>query len=306
MTDFSNKALGKLPPLPDRPALMLADVLTGVVPAIPVQADRIGAVPDWELGANDRYGTCGPTSVANNLRMVSLYLTGQLDAVTLEDVFDLYRRSGNPNFNPSDPWDDNGVYMHIMLEALLEDGIGGRRPIAFAKIAAGDTDTLNKAIAIFGGALLGLSLQTAQQRQTVWDYTPGSGQWGGHAVFAGRYNDPTGTDQDRVGIVTWGEVLDTTRGFIDNIEDEAWVVIWPHHLGSASFLEGVNVEALASAYQDLTGHSFPVIEPTPQPVDPSPTDAGEALAVALQKFLRRKGIPNYLRDAADDWLVLRD
>jgi hypothetical protein len=295
LPDRSTLALGKREPLPNRRALMMAPLLTGTIPNIPIAADHFTNVPDWEMGRNDEYGTCGPTSVANLIRLLSQYLGGGMNPVTTDDVIDLYRRSGNPNF----PDDDNGVYMHVMLEELLANGIAGRKPLAFAKIEAGDTDTLMQCIAIFGGALLGLDLKVAQQRQGVWDTIPGSGEWGGHAVLAGLYRNPDGTVADRVGVITWQEPLDTTRRFIDAQEDEAWVVIWPEHLGSAAFLEGVDVDGLAAAYEALTGRPFPAHE-TPPPAPPE-VDADAELAVALRRFLRGRP-PKYLRTAADAWL----
>jgi hypothetical protein len=316
MPDRAGFALGKREPLPERRALMLSDVLTGVTPAVPTAVDHFAAVPGWELGANDRFGTCGPTSVANLIRLVSLALTGTMTTVTLDDVFDLYRRSGTRGFDPTlsdgDPrQDDNGVYLHVMLEQLLADGIGGRKPVAFAKIAAGDTDTLNTAIAIFGGVILGLDLKVAQQRQDVWDNDPTSGDWGGHAVVAGLYRDPEGTSEDRTAVVTWADVQDMTRRFVDVQEDEAWVVIWPEHLGSAAFLEGVDQQALADAYRELTGDPFPVpVSPAPPaPVPgsgPVPADGVDGrLEAALRRFLTHHEDPHYLVDAARAWLETR-
>lgn len=312
--DFSNMRLGKQEPA-DRPALMLRDVLTGTMPATPVSADHFANVPSWELGGNDVHGTCGPTSVANLLRLVTFCLTGTMIAVTLDDVYDLYRRSGNPNFDPNksdtDPTQqDNGVVMQDMLEALLRGGIGGHKPLAFAKIATDDMDTLDKAIAIFGGVLLGLKLETAQQRQKVWDYTPSS-LWGGHAVMAGKFVNPDGTASDRADIITWSTDVAMTRSFVGHQEDEAWVVIWPYHLGTKQFMEGVDQDALAQAYQELTGEPFPAApapDPTPTPTpDPTPTpvdpEARQELEDALNRFLRTHEVPKYLRLAANDWLT---
>lgn len=295
---------------------MLADILTGTIPAVPEQADRFARVPSWELGANDEFGTCGPTSVANHRRLTTANLTGVMDAPTLAEVFDLYRRSGNPRFDPTLAWDDprqddNGVYMQDMLEALLADGIGGRKPVAFAKVAAGDMDTLDKAVAIFGGVLLGVNLNVAQQRQAVWDTVAGSPEWGGHAVLAGRYADPVGDVNDRVGVVTWAYPQDATRAFVQHQEDECWVVIWPEHLRDHAFLQGVDVAALADAFKALTGRELPVpteppVEPPTDPVDPpvSPTDGPEAqhLFDALTRYLAGKSAPAYLRSAATAWM----
>lgn len=326
--DFSDLKLGKRDPI-NKPALMLSEILTGVVPVTPTSVDHfVQATSGWELGANDTFGTCGPTSVANHRRLVTSALLGAEQAPTLQDVFDLYRRSGNPNFNPNLSYDDpkqedNGVVMQTMLEALLDGGIGGVKPVAFAKIAPDDMDTLDKAIAIFGGVLLGLTLDVAQQRQTTWDYVARSGQWGGHAVLAGKYDDPTGTASDRVHVITWAEDMPTTRNFINRQDDEAWVVIWPEMLNDKTFLEGINLEALASAYEDLTGKKLPVPapapvpaptpspKPTPEPVPapvPAPTPApttpvDDALAKALDRLLDNKaGVPSYFRKAAENWI----
>ena len=308
--------LGKRAPS-NKPALMLADFLTGVLPVIPATADHFVGMPSWELGRNNEFGTCGPTSVANSRRLVTFGLTGVMEAPTFADIADLYRRSGNPGFNPDlnsgdSRQDDNGVIMQDMLSALLKDGIGGRKPLAYAKIAANDMDTMNTAIALFGGVNLGLDLQSAQQRQTdegTWSYSPSS-PWGGHAVLAGRYANPDGVLSDRTGVITWAQVVDMDRNFVYRQEDEAWVIIWPELFGSEAFLQGVNVSALASAYKEMTGRQFPVAPTPPAPVPvPAPLPDGAAaladavLAAALRRFLGVVNVPGYLRKAAEKWLA---
>lgn len=282
-TPDSLPQLGKNAPS-NAPALMLADVLTGVLPTVPAATDHIAKVPSWELGDNDKYGTCGPTSVANHRRMVTANLSGTMDAVALQDVFDLYKRSGNPGF----PNEDNGVVMQDMLDALLAGGIGGRKPVAFAKVAAGDVATLNAAIAIFGGVLLGLTLTVAQQRQRVWDVVPGDRVWGGHAVMAARYADPDGDVNDRDGLISWAAPYDVTRNFVQSQEDECWVVIWPEHLGTTSFETGIDRTALAAAYKQLTGKDLvlPDNPPVPPvtPVDPPVTPPAPTPAPGAASF----------------------
>jgi len=308
--DFSEFMLGKKDPVNKR-ALMLTDVLTGVVPQVPIAADHFATVTDWDLGRNDEFGTCGPTSVANALRLVTANLTGTMVTVTFDDIADLYRRSGNPDFDPAHPGvNDEGVVMQFMLEALIKGGIGGHKPLAFAKIAPGDMDTLDKAIAIFGAVNLGLNLTQAQMTQRVWRHVT-SPDWGGHAVLAGRYANPAGNLADRSGVITWATPVDMDRGFVEKQEDECWVIIWPEHLGSKAFLAGVDVRALASAYEELTGRPFPLPEqpPDPGPVpDPAPApdaDADATLEAALRRFLSKRTGPRYLRDAARAWLATR-
>jgi hypothetical protein len=138
---------------------------------------------------------CGPVSVANSLKIITLEGTGVEVSVTQDDVFDLYRRSGNPNFDPETGADDNGVDMQTMLDALLKGGIGGRKPLAFAKVDVLNLDEVRAAIAYFGCVLDGVDLQTAQQRETdaggPWDYDS-SPEWGGHAITSGKYTSQTG------------------------------------------------------------------------------------------------------------------
>lgn len=269
---MTSRALGRRPPK-NAPALLLGRSLTDVVPAHPNTADHLALVTDFGLYGNDQYGDCGPVSVANYIKLVTKYLTGHEVSVSQADVFDLYRRSGNPDFDPNTDADDNGVDMQTMLEALAKGGIGGgHKPVAFAKVDHTDLDEVRAAIAIFGGVLFGVDLDTAQQIQTdrggPWDYqrTP---EWGGHAVVAGKYTSSS-TAAD-VSVVTWGEVIGTTDLFLKHQLSECWVVVFDEHLGDPGFLAGVDVAQLAADYQALTGRSFPAQPtPTPTPVPPSP------------------------------------
>lgn len=244
------------------PSLRLGAYLTGTIPVHPVAADHFGAITDWGLYGNDRYGDCGPVSVANQRKLVTKYLTGTEVSPSQEDVFDLYKRSGNPAF----PAEDNGVDMQTMLEAVVAGGIAGTKAIAFASVDPKNLDEIDAAIAIFGSVLFGVTLDTAQQSQTgLWQFQP-SGIWGGHAVLAGRYGDQS-TGEDTA-VVTWARVTGTTDLFLGNQLEEVWVVVWPEHLGSTAFLEGVNIAALAEDYHTLTGASLPI--PSPTPPDPAP------------------------------------
>jgi hypothetical protein len=307
------RKLGLRPPK-NAPALMLAPLLTKAVPDHPASEDHFSKVTDWGLYENDKYGDCGPTSVANYIKLVTQYLTGNEVSVSQDDVFDLYRRSGNPNFDPTTDADDNGVDMQTMLEALAKGGIGGgHKPVAFAKVDAGDLDEVRAAIAIFGGVLLGVNLEVAQQTQTdnggPWDFDQ-SGTWGGHAVVAGRYtSSPAGTD---VSVVTWAEVMGTTDAFMKHQLGECWVVVFPEHLQNPGFLAGVDVAKLAADYQALTGRPFPV-QPTPAPTPPAPgpgpapvADPDVALADAFRAdgwvTAHHSGVNAHVAKAAAAWL----
>ena len=266
------------------PAVRASRILTGAVPAHPPAADHFARVSDWGLYGNDQFGVCGPTSLANQRKLVTGYLTGVESSPTQDDVFDLYRRSGNPGFDPATGEDDNGVDMQTMLEAAVDGGLGGVKPLAFAAVDHTSIEEIRAAVAVFGSVLYGVDLETAQQAQTdaggPWDYKR-SGEWGGHAVLGGRYSDSPDDRADRTGVVTWAELIDMTDMFVSHQLEEVWVVIWPEHLTDATFLEGVDLQALAADYEALTGREWPAPIPAPPP-SPDPL---AALAELLKQFV---------------------
>jgi hypothetical protein len=295
------RRLGWKPKAANRDVLKLGDYLTGVTPSHPGSVDFFQKITNsggWLLGENDRFGTCGPTSLGNLILLISSWLTNAPMKVTDDDIISLYKRSGNPEFDPSTGAGDNGVDMTVMLSAAIKGGIGGNYPLAFASINVSDPTEVWAAGALFGGVLWGADLDVAQQHQTdtgMWDYVPGSGQWGGHAIMAaGRYTDAPGTNTDRTGLVTWQMPIDSTDTFITHQVQEGYVVIFPWHLGSRQFQAGVNVPALAAAYTALTGKPFPQAPtptpppppiPTPPGPTPAPTPTGDPLDVQLVKDL---------------------
>lgn len=280
--DHPHYKTGRRPPK-NAPALFAADFLTGVTPAHPAITDHI-AKNEFGLYGNDRYGVCGPTDVANTVRLVSVGLLGQEIKPSQEDVFDLYRRSGNPDFDPNkiDPntgeaQGDNGVDMQTMYEALLSGGIGDGKggtikPLCFAKLDVSNDAELDAAVSIFGSTSWGVNLLTAQQEQTdaqppKWDYVR-SGEWGGHAVMNGAYDENRKLED----VISWNIRVETTEAFRRRQLEEAWVVIWEWNLDHPAFQEGVDLQALADAYHALTGKTIPNLpDPTPVPPTPSPT-----------------------------------
>lgn len=275
-------------------------LLTSVLPTHPDSADYMAKIKKWILGGNDRFGTCGPTSVANFVLLVTSWLAAYGLEFTDDEVFDLYRRSGNPNFNPATGADDNGVDMTVMLTELVRGGIGfgdrNVKALAFAALPdSHDTEQLWGAAVRFGGVLWGADLAQAQDKQTtagLWDYVARSRSWGGHAILAGpRFVDQPGTAADRTGLVTWAEPINATDTFIGKQVAEAYIVILPWHLQDKTFLANTDLATLAADYTEITGKPFPVVVPTPPvdpnpPVDPPPTpaDADRLLAAAFDDF----------------------
>jgi hypothetical protein len=247
---------------------------------LPATADHISSVPAWNLGANNQYGTCGPTSLANYITMVYWNLLGQQVVVTDQAIFNLYAASGNAGFPPSP---DNGVDLNFMLTQALDVGLevaytgvtnpavfksgvwlspiaGAKelvKPVAFGALAVEDLQDIKFATAIFGGAILGVTLQVSQQSQTansLWDFSQ-SPIWGGHAIMGGAYSGNT-SGPDEV-IISWAKPIETTDLFINNQLSQAYAVVLPCHLSHPAFLQGVDVSKLAELYQELTGRPFP-------------------------------------------------
>lgn len=299
-------------PAKNAPALRLATMLTGTVPAHPSSADHFQEVTDWGLYENDRFGDCGPTSAANQRKLVTRYLAGLEQSPTQDDVFALYRAAGNPDFDPTSGAGDNGVDMQTMCEALVKVGIGGTKALAFAKVDQSNLEEVKAGIAIFGSLLLGVDLEVAQQGQTnngLWDYQASS-EWGGHAILAGVYgSSSTGADVD---VITWAQVVGLTDRFWQNQVQEAWVVVWPEHLEHAAFLEGVDQAALAADFEALTGRPFPV-QPSPQPgpgpvpAPPAADAADEALVTALGPWLSEHHTGDNRRavHAVETWMAAK-
>lgn len=286
MPNTSARMLGRRAPK-NAPALRASRFLTGVIPVHPATADNLSKAT-YGLYDNDTYGVCGPTAVANQRRQITAYLTGKEADPTQNDVFDLYKRSGNPHFDPADPGGpgDGGVDMQTMLEEVQRNGIGGTKCLAFAKLDPSNPEEVKAWIAIFGGILVGVNLLTAQQsQQGTWDYKR-SPEWGGHAVLGGAY-DPNPE------FISWAEKFETTPAFWSHQVEEVWGVIWPEQTGTAEFEAGVDKQALSEAYTELTGRPFPSVEPQPQPgpgeppqpVPPTVDDADRTLATHLRPWV---------------------
>lgn len=267
--------LGRRPHDPQRPTLRLGNLLTGTVPAHPVAVDHYSKVNAWGMLGNDNYGDCGPAMVEHDRMLVSKYLANITLPASLTDTLDLYTRSGNPHF----PTDDNGVVIADMLAEVHANGIGPAsarvKSVAYAQVNIADLDEIRAAVAIFGSVHLGVDLQTAQQAQTdrggPWDYSL-SQEWGGHAILAGYYTSDTTAGHPDLSVVTWGKPMGVTDAFWRRQTREAWVVIWPEHLGTAEFLAGVDQSALIADYAQVTnGKVLPVpVPPAPKPVPVPP------------------------------------
>lgn len=289
---------GRRPPK-NAPALRLANVLTGVMPTHPDAADYLARLSGWEMLGNDRYGDCVAVTGANVRRLVTATLGDHEAYPSLDQVYEFYKTQ-NPDF----PSQDEGMDIQTALETLVKHGdayFDGTKALAFAKVDHTNPDEVKAAISIFGFVWTGLNVLNANMTEfnegRPWDYKPNSGVDGGHSVVTGGYGaagaGALGGDER---FITWAEETSFTDSFWSHQVEEAWIVIYPEHLGSRTFQEGVDQAALAEAYTALTGRPFPVEpapQPTPEPVPtptpipgppPGPVDADAALVLAQRAW----------------------
>jgi hypothetical protein len=249
--------LGRLPVIPDRPKLRLAEVLTGVIPPHPVEVDNIaGFNGGWKMLGNDQFGDCVAVTWANWRRLVTATLGGLEIYPTIEQVYALYRTQ-NPLFqpDPNDPVMDNGMNIQLTLEYLNKiGGPDGVKVVCFASVDHQNRDEIEAAEAIFGGLWTGITVSQANQQQFAngepWDYDPSSPIEGGHSILSGGYfTDAAAEFSD----VTWGRETKYSDAFDQHQVEEDWIPIFPEHLGTKGFQQGVSGDLLKQYYGDLTG-----------------------------------------------------
>ena len=287
---------GRRPPK-RAPVLRLGPLLTGVVPAHPVAADYLARLGGrWQMLGNDQAGNCVAVTWANVRRLVTTSLTSQGYYPTQDEVWAVYKTQ-NPGFDPSGTADtngpgspaDQGMDIQTLLELLTATGgPDGVKAVAFAAVNIHDPDEVKAAVAIFGSVWTGVNVLQVNPQQfdegLPWDYDPSSPVEGGHSVITGGYGTPgagpLGGDER---FITWAAETSFTDAFWANLAEEAYAVIWPEHLGSKAFVEGVNVAQLAADYQEITGRVLPLPAPPPVPPSPAPVPPSPDPAVLLEQ-----------------------
>lgn len=254
---------GRRPPK-NAPALMFRSFLSREVPAHPPEEDYLGKLSGWQMLGNDVAGDCNAVTWANMRRLVTATLTTEYYP-TQAQVWQFYQTQ-NPRFDPNGTSgtngpgssDDQGMDVQTGLEYLhANGGPDGAKVVAFAKVDHTNIDEVKAALAIFGGLWLGVQVLDTNQQQFAggqpWTDVAGSAIDGGHAILGGGY---TASD---IRFITWAKETEFAQSFWNGIVqgtplvEEAWVAIWPEHLGTTAFEQGVDQAQLAADYQALTG-----------------------------------------------------
>jgi hypothetical protein len=257
------------------PVLRLAPLLTGAVPAHPVAADYLAAMDGgWQMGGNDIAGDCVAVTWANVRRLVTTSLTNRGYYPSQGEIWAVYETQ-NPDFSPGGTTEtngpgspaDNGMDIQTLLELLVRTGgPDGVKAVAFASVDVSNPAEVKAAIAIFGYVWTGLNVLQCNMQEfsdgEPWAYDPASPVDGGHSVITGGYGAPgagaLGGDER---FITWAQETSFTGAFWANETEEAYAVIWPEHLGTKEFLEGINLPRLGADYRAITGR--PLLLPHP-------------------------------------------
>lgn len=288
---------GRRPPK-RAPAIRLSRVLTGTVPDHPAAVDYLAALGgSWQMLGNDVAGDCVGVTWANIRRLVTATLATE-NYPTQDQVWQVYRTQ-NPDFDPNGSADTNGpgsqADQGMDIQTLLEylhttGGPDSVRAVGFAAVDPHNADEVKAAIAIFGSVWTGVNVLDVNMgefsAERPWDYDRESPVDGGHSVITAGYGPPgSGALGGDERFITWAQETSFTDSYWRHEVEEAWVVIWPEHLGSREFLAGVDMAAFAADYQAVTGKPFPAPVPAPPPPPPSPGPGPVAdLAALMRKY----------------------
>ena len=251
-------------------ALSLGPVLTGTLPPPPPNVDYGTAFPGWQMLGNDVAGDCVAVTWANQRALVTTVLGTSTAYPSQDEVWQVYKTQ-NPSFNPNGTAQtngpgssaDGGMDIQTALEYLAgTGGPDGSKAVAFAKVDYTNETELRSAHAIFGQVWYGINVQRANETEfgkgEAWDYVAGSPNAGGHSITG------VGYDHTDFKFVTWAKETMWTEAFRTHLLEEAWVAIWPEHIGTKQFQTGINLAQLAADYQSLTGRPLVVPQPSSQ------------------------------------------
>lgn len=242
MIDHSDKCLGKLAKKEDDRNLQLAKYLGDALAPPPVRVSRVVDVEsvdgaDWGMMANDRYGDCTCAALGHAEQVWAAIALGHNRRPSDTSVLDLYWKTGDGSGQ-----DDTGRVELDVLNYVQKHGLWHHKVYAFTEIGLHTSDLIKQAIALFGGAYIGLALPKSAQSQQTWDVVTGPdsepGSWGGHAVFLPEYDEwgPT--------CITWGQPLKMSWSFFWKYCDEAYALIESEWFNHRKTPDGLNLKAL--------------------------------------------------------------
>lgn len=218
--------LGKLPARHDKRTILFRQVLTDESASFPMALAQDDFVPDVvDMFDNDKIGDCTCASIGY-LENVWTRYGARARLLTRDEIVSFY--SETTGYTLGDASTDNGADMLQVLRRWRNVGVGvdHRRIDAFVKIEHDNVDHVKSAVALLGGAYVGVMLPTSARvevdhEQSWSDLTGEIGGWGGHCVSVSRY------DRSGVWLRTWGRSQRATWDWWRKYVDECYGVLSP-------------------------------------------------------------------------------
>lgn len=312
--------LGRLAPHPEdtHPRMHAARVLArGYNGPIPGSCDYYSGVTFPEY-LNQSLGDCTAADVGHAEQVFSTFGQGATVTVTDQDVLALYEATSG--YNPADPSTDQGAVIQDVLDYWRKTGIAGHRILAFFQVDHTSQDEIRSCCWLFGGVTVGVNFPNSGFTQfdqgQPWNYDASADNTiaGGHDFRIVGYNRTTGLYDG----VSWGQLVEVTWSWLQAFAEEMWSEADGQWVKNNASPEGLDVNALNSAFTDVTGQPgpFPVVPPPtpgPTPVPPGPTpgppgpvvdDVDRALWAAVQPaltHLSHHGAARTVHDAITAW-----
>lgn len=245
--------LGKKPATRDDRDIRFAAVAAGAT--LPVPPSRFGhgtLYGDWQMLGNDQVGDCVFAGAAHET-MLTNRLAGR--TISFDDTHVLRDYSAVTGYDPSDPSTDQGTDVRQALSYRRRIGVADEHATrhkigAYVSIHPNDFDELMQACYVFSAVGIGFRFPDSAMEQfdhgEPWDVVDSATIEGGHYVpVVGRASRNVGT------CVTWGRRQTFTRAFYQELNDEAWAIVYPEELRAGRTERGMNLAQLQQALAAL-------------------------------------------------------
>jgi hypothetical protein len=237
--------LGKKVPRHDVRTLKFARYTAALAPP-PTQAMWQTCVNSFPMDGNDSVGDCTIAGAAHLMENWSYNEKPPTPVVmsTQDCLTDYYALTGGP---------DSGLDLLTVLRQWQGAGLAYSGTVdvitAYTALQTGSTMDAQQAVALFGGAYIGLELPdfavTGDMLSTPWVVPPGGAVGNAAPDPSNGHCVPiVGYDVSQAYVATWGTVIPMGWDFYQAYCDEAYAIIAPDWLGSGTAPSGFDMQQL--------------------------------------------------------------
>ena len=224
----------------------LADYLVNPLPVAPRTLDHTVGVKGFAMYGNDRYGDCTFAGMTN-LRAADAHLLAETETwPSAQQVIDAYLAYTGGQ--------DEGAVEADLLLAWRRQPILGATIAGYAPLHVSQHATLKSAMALFGGAYVGVQVPAPAMTQfrmgQPWHLT---GTRADNDIEGGHCVPLLGYAAEGPLCVTWGHVQHISWKWWDRYADEAWAVLTHEFVAAKPGL--VDVAAMQADIAKLGGTS---------------------------------------------------